>query len=334
MPVADWELRRQDGWTPQEQETLRAMTAAGASLAEIAAALPGRTINACRHQRRRLGVVPKHFWPAADVARAIAMRAAGRTCAEIGAKIHRTATQIQNFFDRRGIRAPARPRRFRPLEPPSIRRGRTGRLWTNADDQTLRRLHAAGASGEAMAAALHRTPQSIRWRAFELRLRRFNPGELESFIRRLHRSKSDRAIAAAWRAAGNAAVSTRTVNRHRRALGLPAAKFSPTARQLAALSASSRLAALAAADAAAAARLGWPGRTAREAMILDALFMRGPMTRRQICEAVGLKHSSNSAQHLTRLVRDHVVLKLPERHAGRGCRVVYALPITASRRFA
>lgn len=77
--------------------------------------------------------------------------------------------------------------------------------------------------------------------------------------------------------------------------------------------------------------LGWPDSVRwREAQILDALAARGPMTRREVADAVGIRWPANQRaglgnkhvpgqNYLAHLVRLGLVLKLPGRPApGRG----------------
>jgi len=154
--------------------------------------------------------------------------------------------------------------------------------------------------------------------------------QLERFIRRYHRlGWADSEISAAWCRSHTPHVSREWIGGIRRRLGLRQNRFSKHCRQRVAAKTREQLTRAglksladvrAKAFADFAARHGWPGVTRpRAVQILDLLYATGPMTRREICSAIGMRWrgsrpslSSNDSQgsYLANLVARGLVVCL------------------------
>lgn len=149
------------------------------------------------------------------------------------------------------------------------------------------------------------------------------------------------------------AADRHTVSRHRRELGLPGRRFDSRYRSKVAAKTREQLAAVGLGSLAEVraevfrrrvAAMGWPeGLKVREAEILDALCERGPMTRREIVEAIGmpwrgsrrsLKCKGGRGSYLANLIAYGLVVTFgrPIRGSGSGySRTLYSPALTLER---
>lgn len=195
---------------------------------------------------------------------------------------------------------------------------RAGRPWSAAEDETIRASY-GDRPGPDLAAELGRPLCSLYKRARQLGVSSpappgMTPGRREA-LTRLHALEwSDPEIA---REVG---VSIRTIRLWRVRLGLPSNTGTARDRRRRAAQLRDRAAALglesngearrASLDALAIGA-GWPaGINPAEVRVLDLLHERGPMTRRQICEALGVPWRGDgrelrcsSPRHQSRLSR-------------------------------
>lgn len=177
------------------------------------------------------------------------------------------------------------------------------RPWTDAERDTVRRLYREVGTAE-IARRVGRTARSVYQQADKLGLvtpRTRIDGRFLATLRRLHaRGWSDAEIASEF------VCERHTVSKHRRALGLPSNRGS--ARYRARVAAKTReqckaagVKSLAEVRALAfrerARRAGWPeDLRPRAIQMLDALAVLGPLTRREIADAIGMAwHGSRSS---------------------------------------
>lgn len=181
---------------------------------------------------------------------------------------------------------------------------RFGRRWTVEQDQVLREMHGTATAAE-IGRRVGRSAKSVHQRAWTLGLaarhEHFNPdGKLANTIRGLHqRQYSDAEIAAAVKR------DRRWISELRARLGLPPNGHSErfrrrvaknTRRQCRAAGVKSLAEVRVLAFRRFAREHGWPeDLRPRAVQILDVLWQRGPMTRRQICEAIGMRWKGSRA---------------------------------------
>lgn len=225
------------------------------------------------------------------------------------------------------------------------------RFWTADEEAVLARDYAARGA-PAVAHDLGRTTLAVYQKVAALGLAHqprtdTGPG-FRAELRALHaEGLSDGQVA------GKLGCERHTAARHRRALGLGSNRLHPAQRRRVAEATREQCRAagvrsLAEVRAAAfrryAAASGWPADLApREVHILEALAARGPMTRPQIAEAIGLPWigsrkslASNTpgGSYLASLARRGLVARLGRlaRGEGRGKSMdVYSLTLTAER---
>jgi hypothetical protein len=215
----------------------------------------------------------------------------------------------------------------------------------------------AGEPVRAIAAALGRTMSSVHQLRNRLGLSAKRPqhgDEFAAFIREKHAEGwSDAETAAAYGAATGRAINRRTVGIWRRKLGLPDNAFSErrirkvrekTREQLAAAGLPSLAAVRVKAFRDYARRYGWPeDLRPRQVQILNSLMARGPMTRPQIAEAIGmawrgsrasLKGNDPEGSYLANLMKRGLVVQLGRvvKGKGRGHSInLYAVPLWTER---
>ncbi len=235
-------------------------------------------------------------------------------------------------------------------------------FWTDREKQIVRAREAAGDTPTQMLAHLPgRTLSGIYQIRVKLELaRRVKQllGGLSAFIIEKHAAEwSDSEIAYAWnsRQANPAArIHREAVSKRRRALGLPINRWTPRQRERVAAKTRQQLAAAGLPSLAALHQkvvqqrikeMGWPDDLCyREAQILTAIWDRGPMTKREICAAVGARLREHSRQmlkgkgknsYLGNLIRRGLLIshrRAAQTGRGRGCNVdIYSLPFTIQR---
>lgn len=210
--------------------------------------------------------------------------------------------------------------------------------WSAADDARLREL-AYTKSWAEVAAALGRTMSGVHQRANKLGITRAAKGKhyaelgFTAFLEEKHAAGwTDTEIEAEWnRAHPQAPICRSCVSARRRKLGLPHNAFNERQRRRVAAKTREQLkraglkslAELRSRSYSAyAARMGWPDTKLRQraVQVLNLLYERGPHTRRQICEALGLSWKncrknglqSNSDGHtyLANLLHAGLVIRL------------------------
>lgn len=255
--------------------------------------------------------------------------------AEIAARLGRSMFAVRAYCLRHGYARPA--------------------FWSAADRATVRRLYRKVPAAE-IARRLGRTFRAVHQCARAMGLhtpQRFRAPDMESFVR--ERNADGWPDAEIARARG---VERHAVAHLRKRLGLPSNQFS--ARRRAAVAARTaeqlRRAGLPSighlrvqAFRARARAAGWPDDLRpRAVQILNLLWERGPQTRRQIADAIGMrwKGSRNSltsndpeGTYLAHLVARGLVVDLGRvgtvRGQGKGRSVhVYSLPLTIERNIA
>jgi Putative ATPase subunit of terminase (gpP-like) len=169
--------------------------------------------------------------------------------------------------------------------------------WSTRDDKRLRRLYGRTPAAK-IAKLMGRTISSVYQRANKIKLS--NPLDFDAIRHRKDQAK--KLYANGWSDAEVAAavgISRRTMTDSRNRMGIPAnGKNHPRFR--------ARVAATTARQCAAAgvrnlgelrskrfrefvASTGWGNVSIRSAQIAEALYRLGPMTRRQICAAIGMQ---------------------------------------------
>lgn len=224
-----------------------------------------------------------------------------------------------------------------------------GRPWTEAERATLRRLHPTTTASE-LAKRLDRTRKAIEEQAYELNMVKQPRSRIdEAFLARLRdlngQGYPDQEIAAI------VGVERHTVGRWRRRLGLPSQARGERYKvriKAAATKWIAKVGCSSLADVKAivlrerVAQTGWPTDLAmREVKILELLETYGPMTRRELCEAMGMKWTrsnralmSGNTSHTGNLVNRGLVIVFERavRKEGKGCnQSLYALALTAGR---
>lgn len=225
------------------------------------------------------------------------------------------------------------------------------RRWTEAERETLRCSYATVAASE-LAMRLDRSVSSVYQEALKLGLQKVQHVKtglaFRAELRRLHALGFSDA-----EAAGELGCERHTVGDWRRRLGLcsnarservRAKVRATTARQVAEAGVASLGEIRALAFRQFAAESGWPeDLRPRAVQILDLLAIRGPMTRREIAEAIGMPWkgsrkslTSNDAEgsYLAHLMARGLVVSLGRvvRGVGSGKSVqLYSLALTAER---
>lgn len=214
------------------------------------------------------------------------------------------------------------------------------RSWKAAERAMLRRDYARRPAA-LIAARLKRTKSQVYQQAAKLGLSK-NPhldwGELDADLRRLHADGwSDAEIAQHFQQALGRYVSREAVGDRRRTLRLKHNAFSDHRRRRVAARTREQLARAGisklgylrvVAWSAASRRCGWPGDLRpRAVQILNLLYERGPLTRRQIAEAIGmpwkgsrktLVSNDREGTYLWNLVNRGLVVRLPRLVKGVG----------------
>lgn len=224
------------------------------------------------------------------------------------------------------------------------------RRWTDEEDARLRRMHGCVLTAE-IAQVLFRSMKSVYQRLAlkGLARRRASFGaEFETFLKLKHAAGwSNAEIAHAWSCGRHA------VGRHRCRLGLPTNALSAHRRQRVTTKTRAqvqRAGCKSLADIRAkvfrkrALAAGWPeDLRPRAVQILNVLWERGPMTRRELAEAIGLpwrgarsslKSNDSGGSHLAELQRRGLAVRLGRivRGRGRGNSVnMYSLPVGIQR---
>ena len=234
------------------------------------------------------------------------------------------------------------------------RRKYSRRPWTAAELAELDRLYPTHTASE-IAAALGRTVRSVYGQAESRGLMNQSRCRVDVTFDDAVRQMNARGLPDA-EIARSIGCDRHTVSRRRRQFDLPSnAKGewfrekirAATKRQLQRCGLPSLADVRAEAFRRYAARRGWPPDIAPTAVhILDALDERGPMTRREIADAIGMPwHGSRSSlkctakhggSYLAGLIRRGLVVQLGRivRGEGRGRSVcLYSLSLTAQRRF-
>lgn len=251
---------------------------------------------------------------------------------ELARWLDRSASSVKTFLWKHGIRSPRRPR-----------------PWTSEESAYLREHYRQQATAR-IGAHLQRTVRSVHLQARKLGLVRpykpFGP-EFTALLQRRHAEGwSDAEIAREY------GCERHTVGNHRRKLGLPANVWSDrqrervrrkTAEQLAAAGVSSLAEVRCKAFRDYARTAGWPeDLRPRAVQILQALWTHGPMTRRQIADAIGMpwKGSRKSlvsndpeGSYLAHLQARGLVVRTSRivRGKGRGRSVhIYMLPLAVA----
>lgn len=214
------------------------------------------------------------------------------------------------------------------------------RPWTALESARVRRDYGRMPVTQ-IAAALRRTPSSVYQHARLLGLTKspwIDWARLDTELRRLQaQGWTDREIAVELRRIAGREIARKTVGNRRGALGLPHNGFSEHSRRTVATKTRKQLDRAGVATLAelrvkawgdAARRCGWPRNLRpRHVQILNVLYQRGPMTRRQIADAVGMtwKGSRKSlvsndpeGTYLWHLVRRGLVVRLPRMVKGIG----------------
>lgn len=224
--------------------------------------------------------------------------------------------------------------------------------WTPADDATLASLWAEGLTGPVIGERMGRDPVNVWRRAARLGLRRLERvaltpevlGRIEAVVRD---GRCDRCAADA------VGCERHTVSHLRRRRGWPPSpsQSCPCVRdgarermreQCEAVGVGSLAELRSLVHARRAAARGWPADLRqRHVQILDALYERGPMTRRQIADAVGMpwKGSRKSlmsndpeGSYLAHLQARGLVVRLGRvRGPGRSYAWVYSTPLWVER---
>lgn len=180
-----------------------------------------------------------------------------------------------------------------------------GRLWTQSELTIVRERTAAGETAAQLAARLGKSLSSIYQCRRKLGLHkplRHTSALLDPFIRELHaRELCDPEIVAEWTRLQGATlgpISREWVSERRRAMGLPSNALSlrrraligqKTREQLAAAGLRSMADLRIAAHRKLAIDSGWPADLRlRETQILNLIWERGPLTKREICEALNM----------------------------------------------
>lgn len=214
------------------------------------------------------------------------------------------------------------------------------RHWTPLESARLRRDYGR-VPVEKIAASLGRTTGSVYQRAAKLRLNKSSRIDwtcLDAEIRLLHAGGwTDAEICATLGRIAGRHVGREAVGARRRVLGLPHNGFSEHRRRTVAAKTKEQLDRAGVATLAelrcqawgdAARRCGWPrDLRPRAVQILNTLFQRGPMTRRQISDAVGmpwkgsrrsLVSNDREGTYLWNLVHRGLVVRLPRLVKGVG----------------
>lgn len=231
---------------------------------------------------------------------------------------------------------------------------RAGKAWTDAERRTLTRLYPRMTAAQ-LARRLGRSVYAVQNEVELLGLAKLARRTVidEAFLERLRARNaagySDQEIA------DEAGCMRRTVERWRKRLGLGSNLYSERRRQRARAKTADQCARAGVARLAEirsqvfrqrVAASGWPADLRpRAAAILDLLAERGPMTRRELCEAMGmnwrgsrasLKSSDPEGSHLAHLMACGLVVALGRivRPGGRGYnQQLYSLDLTAERRW-
>lgn len=233
------------------------------------------------------------------------------------------------------------------------------RLWTAEDIAELRRLYGKCSIAE-ICRTLGRTENTVRQHACKFGLSKLRPdihgAPLDRFI--VDKNKlgwSDREIAVAWGDQHNWTVCPKTVTDRRNRLGLSSNARNARYRQKIADCTREQCRTAGAANLAAvrvklhreyAHRNGWPeDLRPRAVQILNALYDRGPMTRREIAAAVemrwkdsqrSLRSRDQEGSYLAHLLGRGLVVAISRGHrvvgagGGRG-QNVYMIPLTVKR---
>lgn len=214
------------------------------------------------------------------------------------------------------------------------------RFWTERELDFVRRDYGRVPVAE-IAVALRRTVGSVYQQADRLRLTKHPKVDwtrLDCELRRLHAlGRSDAEIATELRRIAGRELDRRTVGGRRVQLGLSHNASSDHRRRRVAEKTKAQCALAGVATLAdirvqswqdAAARCGWPrDLRPRAVQILNTLYQRGPMTRRQIAEAIGLPWNGSRKSltsrdtegiYLWHLVRRGLVVRLPRLVKGTG----------------
>ena len=234
------------------------------------------------------------------------------------------------------------------------------RAWTQLEVDTVRRLYSTH-SAAAIGKLLGRPAHSVYNQAFALGLKKLVHADtgpaLHAFLRSKHAlGWSDAEIADAWSKLQGAPLGRKTLCDHRRKLGLPNNAFSDRRRRAVAAKTREQLAkaglkSLAEVRVVAyrdrAVKAGWPADLRpRAVQILNVLWDRGPMTRRELADAIGMpwKGSRKSlvsndpeGSYLAHLIKRGLVISLGRvaqvLGQGRGkSRQVYSLNMWVERR--
>jgi hypothetical protein len=258
---------------------------------------------------------------------------------EIAAEMGRSYDAVSRAAQRIGLRSEFVPANKQP--------------WSDAEIRVLRRDYRKKRTSD-IAAALGRERKQVFNKAFELglcRKQRIRHAELEKLVREKHAlGWSDAEIAAAF------GCERHTIGIVRKKLGLPASGRGQhyrervrqkTAEQLAAAGVATLGQLRAKVYAARSQAAGWPaGLRPRAVEILNALWERGPQTRRQLAAAVGMPwHGSRKSLHsndregsyVANLMARGLVVKLGRVVKGKGSGhsvCLYSLPMGIERRLA
>ncbi|GAM00740.1 hypothetical protein [Sphingomonas parapaucimobilis] len=117
--------------------------------------------------------MPRHSLDDAAIQRALEMRAAGRSCKTIAKTLGVSIGAVNYQCLRHGVISPHQRRTAVPIQPAAIvgPSGRVQRAFTQADDEQLMALEAAGTGYRAMARQLGRAYSSIRMRLLAIAIR-------------------------------------------------------------------------------------------------------------------------------------------------------------------